>query len=100
MRTFGILLKHEYIQKKLKITYFIQKGCYAFLLNSQLSLDDFKKTLKTTIEQIDDLKNFINAKTALFIDKYDDLLPMDLVLLQYINNSLDLQEVKQICRNL
>jgi len=95
MRTFNILFRDKEIQNRLNLLSVSFKD-YSYFIRSGLSLQAFQKELAAVLQEPISLEKLVNAKDVLPIDKYDYLLPTDLLIKQYVQNMLDLNEIREL----
>ena len=95
LRTFSILFRNKEIQNRLNLLSASLKG-YSYFIRSRLSLPVFQRELVAVLQEPISLEKLVNPKDVLPIDKYDYLLPTDLLIKQYVQNMLDLNEIREL----
>jgi ATP-dependent Lhr-like helicase len=92
VRTLGALFRHREIRKKLCVNSWFREKELFFRLSSELSVPEFKNRLKSIFDQ-GSLSEYAAGDIPL-TDKYDYLLPRELLKKQYLANMLDMEELK------
>lgn len=79
--------------------YTIRQGKHYLEIRSGLSVDDFKAALNKTSIAIDDPNQVIPDQQPLRMDKYDYMVPKDLLREAFLRNVLDVREAQRILKD-
>ncbi|AEF81438.1 DEAD/DEAH box helicase [Leadbettera azotonutricia] len=92
MRTLYLALQKQIYRKDLGITFIERKNEYALSISSKLGIDMFEEILLGIINTVKNPEEMLDSARIPYTDKYDYLLPPELLLKQYAANMLDLEE--------
>jgi ATP-dependent Lhr-like helicase len=98
MRALQTLFQHREYRKDLGIASARRENEYAFSVDSRLSAPAFKEQLGNLAARLDDPRELLGEEKIPFTEKYDYLLPPELLRKQYAANMLDLEELKSLMR--
>jgi ATP-dependent Lhr-like helicase len=96
MRTLYLALQKQIYRNDLGITFIERENEYALNINSKLNRDIFEESLRGIINTLKNPEELLDPARIPYTDKYDYLLPTELLLKQYGANMLDLTEAGTI----
>ncbi|MDR2619408.1 MAG: DEAD/DEAH box helicase [Treponema sp.] len=92
MRTLTLIMQKKENRHTLGIVSLEQENHYALRISSKLALPDFQHELQCIAKNPDNPETLLESGRIPYTDKYDYLLPQDLLLKQYAANMLDPEE--------
>ncbi|MDR1566057.1 MAG: DEAD/DEAH box helicase [Treponema sp.] len=92
MRTLSLIMRKKENRQALGIVSLEQENHYAFRISSKLDIPDFQRELQCAAEEGGNPETLVDPERIPYTDKYDYLLPQDLLVKQYAANMLDPQE--------
>ena len=96
MRSLSLVLQKKEYREILKIQRHETEDHYGFRIVTKLGMEDFRTEIGQLISGLDDPESLIDSGRIPYTDKYDYLLPPELLVKQYCANMLNLAELKDM----
>jgi ATP-dependent Lhr-like helicase len=97
INTLALILNSDSFRKSMKIHKVISVGNYGFAIYSDLHESHFKKALYDCLRSAELTEKDIDEKKIPYINKYDFILPTQLLVKQYLANEIDIPGVWNLC---